>query len=390
MNYYKKHNTYGKLKNVLLGSYFYPEFFSKLKNDKIKTPLQRIAEEILEDLDNFDSVLKSFGCNVLKAPHPTGYFDLEDVFPPSLQIRNNHCVIGDTLYQFDEDYRFSSNSVLTAFCPNIIDLSSENIDIYHQVCKNSADSYNSNTKTWFSLSKYQELQGADWPQFKDYVQGNYQCSNHIQAEIDSYYESIAYEIKEFRPLQSPNVLNLDDKIYIDAHEYYDYASWLRAYCNDSRPIEQFTSKVGHVDGCFNILNKNTIIGIHPFIDYDRYFPEFDIIKVDPDSYQSKIHEFKLLQERIGGRWWVPGEEYNLQFVDFVENYLEPWLGRVHETIFDVNVLVLDEKTVCVSNITKQVAAEFKKRRIEYIVVPWRHRFFVDGGLHCITLDLTRE
>ena len=74
------------------------------------------------------------------------------------------------------------------------------------------------------------------------MQGNYQCSNHIQAEIDSYYESIAYEIKEFRPLQSPNVLNLDDKIYIDAHEYYDYASWLRAYCNDSKQLNNLQAR----------------------------------------------------------------------------------------------------------------------------------------------------
>ena len=27
--------------------------------------------------------------------------------------------------------------------------------------------------------------------------------------------------------------------------------------------------------------------------------------------------------------------------------------------------------------------------MEAIYVPWRHRFFWDGGLHCITLDLVR-
>ena len=33
---------------------------------------------------------------------------------------------------------------------------------------------------------------------------------------------------------------------------------------------------------------------------------------------------------------------------------------------------------------------FKKHKIEPIIVPWRHRYFWDGGLHCITLDLNRE
>jgi len=32
----------------------------------------------------------------------------------------------------------------------------------------------------------------------------------------------------------------------------------------------------------------------------------------------------------------------------------------------------------------------KKHKMEPIHIPWRHRYFWDGGLHCITLDLVRE
>ena len=28
--------------------------------------------------------------------------------------------------------------------------------------------------------------------------------------------------------------------------------------------------------------------------------------------------------------------------------------------------------------------------MEAVYVPWRHRWFWDGGLHCITLDLVRQ
>ncbi len=28
--------------------------------------------------------------------------------------------------------------------------------------------------------------------------------------------------------------------------------------------------------------------------------------------------------------------------------------------------------------------------MEPVYIPWRHRYFWDGGLHCITLDLVRE
>ena len=32
----------------------------------------------------------------------------------------------------------------------------------------------------------------------------------------------------------------------------------------------------------------------------------------------------------------------------------------------------------------------KKHKVEPVHVPWRHRYFWDGGLHCITLDLYRD
>ena len=38
----------------------------------------------------------------------------------------------------------------------------------------------------------------------------------------------------------------------------------------------------------------------------------------------------------------------------------------------------------------QVIEFLKKHKIDYIHIPWRHRYFWDGGLHCITLDLKRR
>jgi hypothetical protein len=97
-----------------------------------------------------------------------------------------------------------------------------------------------------------------------------------------------------------------------------------------------------------------------------------------------------MKEKVSGVWWLAGEEHNHKLISYVESNLKPWLGYVEESIFDVNVLALDENTICVSNITPEVESALKARNIECIVVPWRHRFFVDGGLHCITLDLYRD
>jgi hypothetical protein len=391
MNSYKKFNTYGKLKSVMLGTYFYPEFFSTITDPKIRTPLQRIAHEINEDLEKFQSVLKDFGCDVLRAEQVTDTFNVDNVYRAPLEVRNTHCVIGDTLYQFNTDYYHPIDPILKSYCPTVKNLVNENHNFFLKSISAAAkESYNSNSDTWYSKQKYEELAGGSWPAFEDFVLGNYICESAINNEINSFKNVLSYETKEFLPLQSPNILNLDNKIYIDAVEYCNYSDWIKDYITDPRPVEQFTSGAGHIDGCFIILNSNTIIGIDPLINYSKYFPNHYVIKVDPISYQNKIEEFNIMKSKVGGKWWVANEEHNSKFINFVETNLKEWLGHVYETIFDVNVLVLDERTVCVSNITDDVAKEFKKRKIEYIVIPWRHRFFVDGGLHCITLDLYRE
>ena len=74
----------------------------------------------------------------------------------------------------------------------------------------------------------------------------------------------------------------------------------------------------------------------------------------------------------------------------VTTWLSEWVGYAKETIFDVNVLSLDENHVVVSNYNKEVFNFFKKHKIEPIICPWRHRYFWDGGIHCITVDLERE
>jgi hypothetical protein len=88
---------------------------------------------------------------------------------------------------------------------------------------------------------------------------------------------------------------------------------------------------------------------------------------------------------------VPGEEDNDEFTNFVETWLQEWVGYVEETVFDVNVLVLDQHHVCVSQPDNEIVNTFlRKHKMEPVYVPWRHRYFWDGGLHCITLDLQRE
>lgn len=391
MNSYKKFNTFGKLRSVMLGSYFYPEFFSSIKDAAVREPLMRMAGEINEDLAAFECVLKNFGCEVLRAEQPLGQFDVDNVYLPPLQVRNTHCVIGDTMYQFNQDYTNGINPILQNYCSNIINLEQPNGTFYiDSMSKAIDDNFNSRTKTWYSKSKYRVLKGANWPTYQDYVQGIRSTIPAIFAEMESFKEGLEYTQNNIGPMQGPNVINLEDRIVLGTNEYCNYAEWLATKINDRRSISQFTIDAGHIDGCFAVLGHNVILGIDPLIDYEHYFPGHTVIKVPPESYQDQIKEFNLMKQKVSGAWWLAGEEHNHNLISYVEKNLKPWLGHVAESIFDVNVMPLDENTICVSNITPKVKLALKAHNIECVVVPWRHRFFVDGGLHCITLDLHRD
>ena len=76
--------------------------------------------------------------------------------------------------------------------------------------------------------------------------------------------------------------------------------------------------------------------------------------------------------------------------DLVTSWLEHWTGYVEETVFDVNMLIVDPTNVIVFNYNKQVFSALQKFGITPHVVPLRHRYFWDGGIHCVTVDLDRE
>jgi hypothetical protein len=91
-----------------------------------------------------------------------------------------------------------------------------------------------------------------------------------------------------------------------------------------------------------------------------------------------------------GRWWIPGFEHDPSVTQVVETWLDHWVGYVEETVFDVNMLVIDPKNVMVFGENDLVLEALSRYGITPHVVPFRHRYFWDGGIHCVTTDLHRD
>ena len=145
----------------------------------------------------------------------------------------------------------------------------------------------------------------------------------------------------------------------------------------------------HNDGAFTIVKPGCIVTLYDVQDYATEFPGWDVLYL-PDQSWSKVDPFMQMKDKVGGRWWLKGEEHNDQLIQFVNTWLNDWVGYVEETVFDINMLTIDQNTIICNNYNKEVFAHFKKHKVEPIIFNFRHRYFWDGGVHCITQDLYRE
>ncbi len=145
----------------------------------------------------------------------------------------------------------------------------------------------------------------------------------------------------------------------------------------------------HSDSAFCVVRPGCIVSLYNVQDYKAEFPGWDVLYL-PDQSWSKVSPFLDIKAKVGGQWWLKGEEHNDQLIEFVNTWLKDWVGYVEETVFDINMLSLDQNTIICNTYNKDVFDHFKKHKVEPVLFNFRHRYFWDGGVHCITQDLYRE
>jgi hypothetical protein len=315
----------------MLGDCYPAEFFRDIKNARIRSALTQIADETQEDLEYFESVLKDFGCEVLrpnldKSDSIMNYIDengevqgRQGVPRSPLQPRDAQLVLGTKCLATSSDH--------SSIADMLLEYSNKTVDLRDPDAVSFKDS-----PYWKISSAY------SFPIGKKFVQSDTNIPEEYFKDFDVHFHK------------------------------FD----------------------GHTDANFHPIKPGAILSLHDVQNYSETFPGWDVCYL-PDQSWEKVDGFLKIKEQVGGKWWVPDQEDNDEFTNFVETWLNDWVGYAEETVFDVNVLVLDEKHVCVSQQNNgQVNKFLKKHGMEPVYIPWRHRYFWDGGLHCITLDLYRE
>lgn len=382
---YNVWNKWDTLRVAMLGNTFAPEYFDGI-GGKVEGPLKRIQEETLEDLDYFKTVLTDFGVEVIQPEidpnerfmEKEGHFHRRRRAP--LQPRDVHLVMGNTLVKTGNDHP-AIHKCLEDYNGGPLDVSLKGKNLLLRTIEQD---------------RYGYIGGEDWPEWERYTNfddGLTDVDPEIIREISSY-ESL---------IPAPNITVVGKDVYIDEFkdtyvtqaESWAGSDWTNIF-KSATPHDFRANSLnigGHNDSCFHTIGPGKIITIGEIQQYEKTFPGWDVHTVPEEFSVGHVHFQDNVKPKIDQQfsWWLPGEENNEEFTNFVNDWLGEWVGWVEETIFDVNIFMLDPHTVCVSNPhNKDVNAFFKKHKIEVVHIPWRHRFFHDGGLHCTTLDLIRD
>ena len=186
---------------------------------------------------------------------------------------------------------------------------------------------------------------------------------------------------------APLVTVVGNRLIADCRDH----AWLGDYLSRTFPDRTVVPVHigGHNDAVYSVLAPGVIVSSYHHTNYQDTFPGWDVKFIDNQSWNA-VPEWRQFKHSNRNRWWVPDSDNNQDFADFVDTWLSNWVGYVAETVFDVNMLQINERTVLVNNYNDQLFEFLAQHHIEPVVVPFRHRFFWDGGLHCITNDIYRE
>ena len=323
---YNVWNKWDPLEVAMIGSCENKRFFENVKDIEIREKLTKLLIETQEDLDNFASVLEQHNVVVYRPE-----IDTNKRMWPKTNVSPSI-----THQPRDNGIVLGNNLLNTPEYPLLF----PNVDMP----KNDA---------WKDFNKITRMK-IEPP-----------CWTLVG---DKLYVDISYQPTSIKKTRK----RLQD--WVDKHLPNTEVCTIKTY--------------GHSDGVFHTCKPGVIISIEDPGYYDNTFPNWDVLHLPEQSFHI-MADFGKAKEYTQGKYWLPGEENNKPLLEFINLWLNEWVGYAEETVFDVNILMINENTACVNNYNKQVFDYFKKHHIEPIIVPMRHRYFWDGGLHCCSLDLVR-
>ena len=394
------HQHWDPLNVCIVGRSYPPEFYHFIKNSQVRKVLEKIAEETEEDYQKLINLLESFGVRVLR-PNVCAdyefYLDQGKILPPPMTPRDYSMMLGNDFFfkvAFSNLTKDKWEEIKGSSWPENLPKTNKEFKLLSKSIQTEIDSY-------FPFADYNHLKFSEFSQYHFNLIPN--CKTTHRDDIYSFtWKDIIDEINLtnriyhkvpscFRDFNSAMNTRIGKDIYagtvtLGADRKEDLNKLREIY-----PQYRWHSvdTGGHGDGCFCPVVPGLIISLLDIQTYAETFPGWEVVYL-PNQSWDKVRPFLHLKKKNKGKWWVPGEEYNDEFINFVESWLDHWVGYVEETVFDVNMLVIDQKNVICNNYNEKVFEAFSRYGVTPHIINFRHRYFWDGGLHCITSDIHRE
>jgi hypothetical protein len=364
---YSIRSEWDPLRVCVVGRSYPPEFYSWITVPHVRELFERIATETEEDFQLLIKKLEEFGVCVLRPDLVAEPLHNGKLIPPPMHPRDRMIMVGDTFY---ESYSFNIKQFIDQVWTDAWPTCSS-IDEFYKLPRYMQDE----CFEQHGLEKYLSLEN-NW----DSVINHVKDQNNI---IKSHWY-------DHNLINGAMIYQLDQTLYAGTlapdQDVDQYQSVLDQEFFKTK--NYILPSHGHIDGTFCPVAPGLIISRLDINDYSSWFPGWEIVYLPYRRWES-VNQWKQLKSKNFGRWWIPGFEHDQEVINIVESYLSHWTGQVEETTFDVNMLIIDQKNVIVNGYNDQIFDACNRYGITPHIVPFRHKNFWDGGVHCVTADLHR-
>lgn len=386
-------NGWDPLKQVILGNCYTPEFFEDVKDTKLRDLLQRLLYETQEDLQNFKKNLEMAGVEVVQLPPNLSQFNLVHAYDSIGDLHEN------TSRAWSGHMSQRTGMPKPPIAPrdwliaygNELHFTIPDPKLYMALIKNnviSPEVMNSALIDEVEMLRFKEGTGHKHKgpfeptryAFKE-AGLNYENRNNVGSPDHAFYCDHSHGYA------APQVTRIGDTLVVDTSEIGNLARYL------AKALPQYkqchVAIGGHNDGTFSPVKPGHIVTASWHIDYSESFPGWDVHVIqNPES--PGLKEFDQVRSTVNGAWWTPEAKENPEYVKFIDTWLNEWTGEAMESQFEVNMLTVNPELVFCINNNEGVFKYLESIGMTPVLVPFRHRWFWDSGLHCLTVDTVRE
>ena len=193
----------------------------------------------------------------------------------------------------------------------------------------------------------------------------------------------------------PDIYIHDEYAILDRLPPMAFEYWRKKLSVKRKIITAFNE--GHSDGIYCNVGDKIWLTNGQALPFKKHWPGVPVMELSTSNY-GMINDWEPIEKmfrskelhKTQGRYLIAKNELNATDIEFIDQYLDKWLGYCEETLFDINLSIIDDKNVMAISQNSLVYDRLESLDIKVHKVPFRHRFFWDGGLHCITNDLVRK